>query len=117
MNGASPTQQDVRDALQELYTKLNTAYWDATTIQTKDRLRGLAEAVEDVISTLNAQQINENTVQFAQLQATMGIINTKLTQLKADINNIIHNIQTTRDVATGIDKALGIAAKFFKLVA
>ena len=115
MANAEVTQQVLHDGLQALYRELDKAYWDATTMETKDRIRGIAEAVLDVMSELNRRAIAQRTNEFAEMRETIIKVNDKLTELKADLDKIIHNIKTAGEVAGAIDKALGLAASFFTL--
>lgn len=108
----NPTQQETQDAFQQLYDSLNQAYWSASTIETKDRIRGCSDVVYDILSQLTVDGIKSRSTDFQQLKDSVQSVNTKLKQLQKDIDTVIHNIQVATSVADGITKALGIAAKF-----
>jgi len=112
---ADALKTDVHDAFQQLYDALDDAYWAATTIETKDRIRGVAEAILDAITELNRKEFDERSAKFQELGQTMSKVNAKLSQLKDDIDNLIHNIKTAATVASYIDRAIELAVKYFKI--
>jgi hypothetical protein len=108
----NPTQQDVQDAFQKLYDGLNDAYWAASTIQDKDRLRGAADVIFEILSQLTVSDIRSRSIEFSQLKATFDSVQARLEKLQKDIDGIIHNVSVATNVVAGITKALELAGKF-----
>lgn len=109
----SPTQQDVHDVFGELYQSLTDAYWVASTIVDKDRIRGVADLVFEILTALNQADIRSRSQDYADLKDSVTVVTNKLTALRADIDSIIHNVNVATAVTNGIAKALGTAASFF----
>ncbi len=108
------TQQDVQDAYSDLYDALNDAYWAASTIEGKDLLHGLAEAVYDIDSQLNVADVKSRDDEFKQLTTSVGIVNAKLQTLQTEIDGIVHNISVATSVVNATVKVLSAAAEFMK---
>ena len=109
----NPTQQDVYAAYGELYQALTDAYWAASTIVDKDRMRGAADAVFDVLTALNQAEIKSRTQEYANLKTQVDVVTKKVTVLQEDIDSIIHKIDIATNVVQGITKALDLGSKFF----
>jgi len=109
----NPTQQEVHDVFDELYQSLTQAYWVASTITDKDRIRGAADAVFDVLTALNQADIKSRTQEYATLKDQVDIVTTKLTALQSEIDSIIHNVSVATSVVQAIGKALDFGGKFF----
>jgi len=109
----APSPQAFEDALQELYDCLNDAYWEATTIEGKDLISGCAQGVSDVLTQVHQQDFSARTPAFTQLADQVAQVNKKLTQLKSDIDKIIHRIDTATNVLGSIEKVINLAAPLF----
>lgn len=109
----NPTQQEVHDVFGELYSSLTNACWVASTIVDKDRLRGAADAVFDILTALNGADIKSRTEEFTDLKARVAAVNKKLAVLQSEIDTIIHNVTVATSVVQAISKGLDFAAKFF----
>lgn len=109
----NPTQQDVHDAYGQLYQSLTNAFWVASTITDKDRIRGAADAVLDIVTALNQADIKSRTQEFATLKGKVDAVNKKLTALQQEIDSIIHNMDIAASVVQAIGKALDFGGKFF----
>ena len=109
----NPTQQEVHDVFDELYQSLTQAYWVASTITDKDRIRGEADAVFDILTALNQADIKSRTQEYATLKNQVDIVTTKLTALQNEIDSIIHNVSVATSVVQAIGKALDFGGKFF----
>jgi hypothetical protein len=107
-----PTQQDVQNAFQQLYDNLTSAYWAASTIEDKDRIRGCADVIFQILSQLTVDDIKSRSAEFQELKNSVQSVTKKLEQLQTEIDGIIHNIQIASSVTTGITKAVGVAARF-----
>ena len=108
------SRQDICDSFQELYNRLTEGYWAATTIEDKDRIRGLADAISDILTELNKEDIESRDNDFRALTATVQEIIPRLDKLKDQIDQIIHAVKIANNVAKAIDKALELAGKYFK---
>src|SRR3954470_24141703 len=107
----APSQQEVHDAYQELYNALTDAYWAASTIEDKDRLKGLSEAVYEVLTKLNAAGLRSRSNEYADVRESVGTVNGRLNQLADDIGRIVHRVNVAAQVGGGISKALDLGAK------
>ena len=109
----NPSQQEVHDVFGELYQSLTEAYWVASTIVDKDRLRGAADAVFDILTALNRANIKSRTEEYANLKDKVNSITKKLAALQSEIDSIIHNVTVATSVVQAIGKGLDFAARFF----
>src|SRR5690349_5989831 len=107
------TQQQVHDVFGELYSSLASAYWIASTITNKDRIRGAADAVYDILTALNRGDIKSRTKEYSSLQIMVNATTTELKALEDEIDSIIHVVGVATSVTQAIAKALDIAGKFF----
>jgi hypothetical protein len=112
---AEPSQQEVHDAFGVLYQELTNAYWVASTIEVKDRIRGIADSVFDILTQLNQAEIQSRTADFAALSKNVAAVSARLDSLKEDLDQIIHVVAVATSVSTAIDKALTVASTFFTL--
>lgn len=108
-----PAQQEVHDVFEELYHSLTEAYWVASTITDKDRIRGAADAVFDIVTSLNQADIRNRSEEFAPLKDKVIMVTKKLAVLQTEIDSIIHNVSVARGVVQAISKALEFGGKFF----
>lgn len=108
-----PTQQEVKDAYETLYDQLTNAYWVASTIQDKDRIRGIADTVSDILDELDLEDIKLRTEQFKELSQTAASVSAHLTDLQKDIDKIIHVTKTAVAVTKAIGQVLAVTSKFF----
>ena len=109
----NPTQQEVHDVFGELYHRLTEAYWVASTMVDKDRLRGAADGVFDILTTLNREDIKSRTAEYTNLKEKVAAVTKKLAALRSEIDSIIHNVTVATSVVQAIGKGLDFAAKFF----
>jgi hypothetical protein len=110
---AGATVEELHSVFQSLYEQLTGAYWVATTIEGKDRIRGAADAIFDVLTELNREHLKQGTPRYREIKAEIVQINARLKGLKDEIDEIIHKVKVATDIAKGIDKAIEIAAKVF----
>ncbi|HMH07262.1 MAG TPA: hypothetical protein VK513_03685 [Terriglobales bacterium] len=107
----TPTQQEMHDVFDELYRSLTDAYWVASTITDKDRLRGAADAVFEIVTALNQADIRSRTQDYATLKSQVDVVTKKLRVLQNDIDSIIHNVSVATSVVEAMGKALDFAGK------
>ena len=110
-----PTLSDVHDAYQDLYNALTAAYWAASTIQNKDQIHGVMDLVFDALTDLNQDSIQANTPAFTSMQEELKTANAQIETVKADIAKLVASIKVATQVASAIDKAISLAAKYFAL--
>jgi hypothetical protein len=110
----SVSRQDVCDAFQGLFDQLNDGYWAATTIEDKDRIKGTADAVFEILTQLNQEDIESRDSDFKALTGTVKGIIPRLDKLKNDIDKIIHAVKIAGTVAQALDTAINLAVKYFK---
>jgi hypothetical protein len=108
---ASPALQnpDPAAAYQETYDALGQAYWDATDIDSKDRIHGAMEAIGDIITAYDEEDLANNTALFLQLQPKIKAVNEALQEIKDQITKITKNISTATTVVSAISKVLSLA--------
>lgn len=106
-------QQETHDAFGILHRALSDAYWAESSDKVKDQIRGISEAVYDILTELNIKDIKQRTAQFKSLKGKAAEINKTLEDFKGDINNIIHAIDTATNVTKAIEKALETGTKYF----
>src|SRR2546422_10705439 len=102
-DGLGPTRQDLHDAVQNLYNLLDQAYWAASTIESKDRIRGIEDVLFDILTQLNRADIESRTQDYAALAKLVDASNRRLEKLKEDIDQIIHVVKVATDTASAID--------------
>ncbi|GJQ60440.1 MAG: hypothetical protein D8M57_16065 [Candidatus Scalindua sp. AMX11] len=110
---SKPTDSDLRAAYQDLYDHLDDAYWAATTIEAKDKIRGISEVVSDLLTDMNQADLSLRTEQYLSLKKSIKGVNKNLDKLKKEIDDIIKKVKLARQILNVIDKALDTAAKFF----
>lgn len=111
----NPTQQQVREAFQDLYDQLGNAYWAATTTDTKDRIYGIEEVVYDLLMELDKRTLEANSAVYNEVKVRMETVIGRIDQLKRDIDGIIHAVKIAGNVTAAMDKAIGMAMKYFGL--
>jgi hypothetical protein len=99
---------DTRAAYQAAYDALGEAYWDATDINSKDLVYGAQQAIGDILTALDEQQLATNTALFSQLTPKIKAINTALAQIKASISTITKNVNTVAMVISAVSKVLSL---------
>lgn len=99
------------NAYERLYGLLSDAYWKASTIEGKDRIRGLADAIYDILTRVNAAEIGSRTAEFKSLANEVSAVNARLDALKTEIDQIIAVVKLATDIANAADQAISRAAK------
>jgi len=105
-------QRELHDAYDALYRKLDDAYWVATTIEDKDRIRGTATAVFDLMTSLNQADLRARATEMLSLTEAIGLVNQRLTRLKQDIDRIVQVIRVAGELTRAIDGVVSRAARF-----
>lgn len=104
---------NLHDVYQAIYDSLNTAYWAASTIESKDRIHGVSELVFDVLTAINKTDLTSHTAEYDEIKKSISDLNSNLDKLKKDIDNLVQSVKIATDVSNDIDKAIGYAVKFF----
>ncbi len=100
---------DPATAYQATYDALGQAYWDASDLQSKDLIHGAMEAIGDIITAYDEEDLANNTALFLQLQPKIKAVNKALQQIKDEIAAITKNINTATTVVSAISKVLSLA--------
>ena len=103
---------DVAASYQAVYDALGNAYWEASDINNKDLIYGAQQAIGDIITQLDEQDIADNTNSFVQLQPKIAAVNTSLKTIQTQIANITKNINTAATVVSAISKVLSLFPGF-----
>jgi len=99
---------DLGDAYETLFDALGRAYWDASDIASKDLIHGAQEAVGDILTAIDEQQLADNTALYVQLGPKIQATNQALKTIQASINSITKNINTATIVVSAISKVLAL---------
>jgi hypothetical protein len=107
---SSPILQnpDAAATYQAVYDALGRAYWEASDINSKDLIYGAQEAIGEIITTLDEQDLASNTNVFIQLKPKIDAVNVSLQTIQAQISTITKNINTASTVISVISKALSL---------
>ena len=108
--GPPPTAQDLSDAYSALLGDLNDAYWAASSLEVKDQLYGIIEAVTSLITQLVAADLASRDAAYAALVAQVAAVNKKLDVLQQQINSMINRINTAATIVSDVAKVLAVAA-------
>ncbi|WP_035354613.1 hypothetical protein [Edaphobacter aggregans] len=100
------------EAYQALYDTLGRAYWEASDIDSKDRIQGARDAIYEILTDLNIARLKANTALFLALAPKIKHTNAALDKIKDDIAHITRNITTAASVVAAITRALSVAAMF-----
>lgn len=104
---------EYREALQDVYDQLDRAHPLAATLEAKDTLRELAEAVFDSLTALNQADIASNRAQYAAVRAAIGDVNRKLQTVQSRIDGWIHVVSVSVQTTNAIGKAIDLGSKVF----
>ena len=110
------SRKEMCDALQELYDELDAGYWEATTKKDKDRLRKIGTEVFDVLTELNREDIESRDEEYCALREKVNEVIPRIDKLGKEIDKVIKSVKVARNVAKAMDKALKLAAKYFKFL-
>ncbi len=100
--------QDPGAAYQATYDALGKAYWEASDIDSKDRIYGAQQATGDILTAINQQQLAQNTALFIQLTPKIKATNQALKTIQDQIHQITKNIDTASTVIAAITKVLSV---------
>jgi hypothetical protein len=106
----SPVLQnpDPATAYQAVYDALGNAYWEASDINSKDLVYGAQQAIAEIVTALDDQDLASNTQIFIQLQPKIAAVNASLKSIQDQISTITKNIKTAATVISVISKALSL---------
>ena len=93
---------------QAAYDALGEAYWVASDIHSKDLIYGAQQAIGDILTALNEQQLATNTELFIQLTPKIKAVNAALKTIQDQITTITKNIDTAGTVLSAISKVLSV---------
>ena len=99
---------DVAATYRAVYDALGRAYWEASDINSKDLIYGAQEAIGEIITTLDEQDLANNTNVFIQLRPKIAAVNASLQTIQTQISTITKNINTAATVISVISKALSL---------
>jgi hypothetical protein len=103
-----PQDLDPGAAYQAAYDALGKAYWDASDINSKDLIHGTQQAIGDILTAIDEQQLATNTALFIQLTPKIKAINDALKNIQNQITSITKNIDTASTVISAISKVLSV---------
>ena len=92
---------DVAATYQAVYDALGRAYWEASDISSKDLVHGAQEALGEIITAIDEQDLANNTNLFIQLQPKIAAVNASLQTIQAQISTITKNINTAGNRGLG----------------
>lgn len=103
-------------AFSAVYDALNEAYWDATSAEGKDTIRGVADQVFASLTALNQEVMDDSTPEFTALTAQVQQGCKQLSDLKAQIDGIVKDLKKVENVIDDIDTAVTQACAVLKFV-
>lgn len=74
---------DAAATYQAVYDALGRAYWEASDINSKDLVYGAHEAIGEIITALDEQDLASNTSVFIQLQPKIAAVNASLQTIQS----------------------------------
>jgi hypothetical protein len=95
-------------AYQAAYDALGKAYWEASDIDSKDLVYGAQQAIGDILTAIDEQQLATNTALFVQLTPKIKAINQTLQNIEKQITQITKNLDTASTVISTINKVLSV---------
>jgi hypothetical protein len=110
MSTAPLANPDPAEAYEDVYDALSKAYWDATDVDSKDRIHGAMEAIAEIITAYDEEDLANNTTLFLQLKPKINATNAALKSIKDDIAKITRNINTVTEVTAAVSKVLSVMA-------
>ena len=104
-------QVDPQAAYQDLFDKLDEAYWVASDVAGKDQIQGAKDAVYKILTAINKAKLEEDTTALSAIAGFVTQTNTALGKLKNDITNIIKKIQLAADIENALAKVIALGGK------
>jgi hypothetical protein len=98
---------EFRAALEDCWNALNSAYWASNTTGAKDKITGSADFVSALLDVMYVQSFQERSTRFGAIAGKIAIGNTKLKELKEEIDSLIQQIDAITNVISTIDRVLG----------
>jgi methyl-accepting chemotaxis protein len=108
--------ETLQKTLGDLYAKLNSAYWAASTIEAKDQIHGAIDVVNEVLDQLDKAGLEADHDALRQLKESLGAANDDLDDLKSQVNQIVHNVKVASQVVAAIDQAISLGGKVIAAV-
>lgn len=99
---------DIAASYQAAYDSLGKAYWEASSIEAKDQIYGAQQAIGEIITALDEQDLAQLTAEFVALKPKIDATNKALQVIKDDINKITKNISTAGIVVSAISKVISL---------
>lgn len=96
------------DCYKKLLDSLSSAYWEASDMASKDQIYGAQQAVSQIITALDIEDVAELTQQYVALKPKIDATNAALAEIKAQVNQITKNIGTASTLVAGITKLLSL---------
>lgn len=93
---------------QAAYDALGRAYWEASDMANKDLIHGAQEAIGEIITAIDEQDLANNTQLFITFKPKIDAVNKTLQTIKDEINQITKNISTAATVVSAISKVLTV---------
>ena len=105
--------QDLDQAYTDLLDALNDGFWAASTIEAKDKIKGVMDAVTDAIQDLDSADLTARNQQFTVLGTQLKTVNTQLQALQTQISNLVSRINTATSIISGITKVVTLVGQIF----
>lgn len=108
-----PTKDEVWGALNDLRKTLNSAYWEISDQKEADRILAMAQDIDSIQDDMDRDEIISNNSAYKALVDRVDTVCKKLDSIKKQIDDMIHKVETATKIIGYIDKAVGLAAKYF----
>ncbi len=106
-------QAATRDQYQILHNAISQARETCADNSQRDDLRQMAEKIQAVLTSLDEAELQSRTAAFKALGNQVTAINSKLLNLKAEIDKIVDDVAVVTRVTNAIDGAISASVKLF----
>jgi hypothetical protein len=101
----------LQKTLDDLYSKLNAAYWAASTVEGKDEIHGAIDVVNGVLDQLDKAGLQSDNDAIKVLTDSLQVVNKDIGDLQSQLSAIVHNVTVASEVVGAIDAAITIVGK------
>lgn len=105
--------QDTRQQYQTLHDSIEHAREVCTDPSKRSDLRHKAEAIQDILSSLDEENLLSRTADFKAVGKQIASVNSDMENLKSEISQIVQDVSCASKVASAVDSALSASAKLF----
>lgn len=98
--------ENASSSLYELMEVLDDAYWEASTIDKKDCIYNIVHSIHGELGEISKLSIQDHHLPYEPITKEMKHINTRLTQLRKSVDDMVMRERTSVAVTEAIAKVL-----------